>query len=598
MNIININKFFTMANKKDANKEIIALSDVEHCRMRPTMYIGTVAENEEDVRIIKDGAILMTKKTISIGFYTLLNEILDNAFDEAKRIENKMKEIIVEFDSKTNRVTVTDTGDGFLNASTINKITGITNVETGLSVLRAGSNFKNDNIDETLIGTNGIGAAVVNMLSDEFEVTTTNLKEYYFQKWINFKCDKAKNNIIRKKTRKDKIGTSISFIPRKETFINAKWDYSYIEALMIFRNFIKQQDTTINNLSFIVKWDGVKIDLNKPFIPKDSFEIKTKIGSIYLWKVQDDYCKQTSFINTALCTGKHQSILQDFLNEIFDYKWAHWYCCSMMIINLPPKCVRFESQNKIKLASGKWEILPFIENYFFKRMTNEFVKSDIYKDIKKTIDIEKKHNESRELKKQLRHIKKKIVTDKYFAPSESKGTLFIVEGGCISADTLINVWRNNIKVTIPISDVHINDKVITHNHRFKIINNVQNKLKETVKIETTYATYVCGKQHPFYVYNKKNKQFNFVSAANLNLENDRIVRSQLGLYIGYTTVIDICDIQEKDFSIKMMLDNNEIWKNTSYHKYCIIENDTFKMIEAQNINVGHKIAIFDKKDKY
>jgi hypothetical protein len=45
---------------------------------------------------------------------------VDNAFDEAKRMKGTMPKIIVKIDSKTNGVTVTDTGGGFINAEKIN----------------------------------------------------------------------------------------------------------------------------------------------------------------------------------------------------------------------------------------------------------------------------------------------------------------------------------------------------------------------------------------------------------------------------------------------------------------------------------------------
>jgi len=418
---------------KQPNKEIVALSDVEHVRLKPTMYIGAVDEIEEEIRVIRDNCIFMEKKLISTGFYKLMNEIIDNAFDEAKRMNNKMQSIKIEFETATNKVTVTDTGGGFLNASEKNKKTKMTNVETALSNLRAGSNFENDDIDESIIGTNGVGASIVNMLSDEFEVLTINDKEVYHQKWVDFKVTEKE---IRPKKRSDKSGTTISFIPRKKTFGKCKWDYNYVEAQMIFKEFMKSQDPLIEDLKFTVLWDGVPMNLTKQFIPKDSYTITSKIGSLHIWRVQDDYFKLTSFVNLALCSGPHQSVLTDFMNELFDYKWSWWYWCSAMVINIPPKFVRFADQNKTKLATGRWEIQPILEKHFLDKMKKEFQKSPVYVEIRKMVDEEKKRDDSKQLKRQLRSVKKKIVTDKYFPPSERKGTLFIVEGGSAKGSLL------------------------------------------------------------------------------------------------------------------------------------------------------------------
>lgn len=414
-----------MNKETKTNKEIVALSDVEHCRMRPTMYVGAVEELEEEVRYIEDGLLKLKRKNISVGFYKLLDEIVDNAFDEAKRMQNKMKLITVEFNSKLNRVTVTDTGNGFLNASQKNRKTKLSNVETALSTLRAGSNWYNDDIDETIIGTNGVGASVVNMLSDEFEVITVNNKEVYHQKWVDFK---SVHKEIRPKTRTDKLGTTISFIPRKETFKKSKWDYEYIESQMVLREFMRAQDPQIDQLEFKVIWDEKEIDLNKKFIPDNAYVYNGKHGSIYLWEAQSGYSKSTSFVNSAMCTGSHQLILQDYMGDLFDYKFSYYYWCSLMVLNLPPKYVRFGDQNKTKYVTPRWEITPIMQKSFFNKMTNEFKRTDLYKILEKRITDAKKSEEDRELKRQLRTVKKKIISDKYFPPSERKGTLFIVEG--------------------------------------------------------------------------------------------------------------------------------------------------------------------------
>ena len=81
----------------DNSKEIIALSDFEHVIERPTMYVGSVKASEEKISIVKAGRIVVEQKEISVGFYKLINEILDNAVDEAVRLKGKMKSIRVYF---------------------------------------------------------------------------------------------------------------------------------------------------------------------------------------------------------------------------------------------------------------------------------------------------------------------------------------------------------------------------------------------------------------------------------------------------------------------------------------------------------------------
>lgn len=451
--------------EEQINKEIVALSDVEHVRLRTGMYVGAVEPIEEDCRIIKDEMITSEKKMISTGFYKLLNEIVDNSFDEAKRNPSKKCEIIVKFDSKTNRVTVSDTGGGFLNASKINTKTGKSNVETALSNLRAGSNFTNDNINATILGTNGVGASCVNMLSDEFEVNTVNDKEVYFQKWVDFKTVEQNT---RKKTKDDARGTTISFIPLKSIFKNSKWDYDYVVAQMVFREYVRTQDELTKNVKFRMFWDDVEVDLTQRFIPQDAFSVSTKLGTVHIWKFNEGMYRQTGFVNTSLCIGTHMNIFQDFMNELFDYKYSWLYWCCAMTLNLPPRMVKFDDQNKRKLVSGRYEIEPEMEKHFLNQFKKEFKKTDMYKSIKQKIDEEKKRDESKELKKQLRSTKKHIVSDKYFAPSDYKGNIFITEGSSAGGSLLqkrdgrrdgVYMLRGKIKNARDVKDLASNREI-------------------------------------------------------------------------------------------------------------------------------------------
>jgi len=448
------------------SKEIVALSDFEHVLLRPDLYVGPVEQSDEVIRVIKNGTIETKNKPISLGFYKLMNEILDNSFDEAKRLNGKMSEIKIYFDSKTNKVTVFDTGEGFLKGTEKNKKTKKNNIETALTMLRAGSNFKNNEIDNTVLGTHGIGASVVNILSDEFEIHTINKTHNYKQKWEQFKTIEKTEE---KRKSKEKTGTKISFIPRKDKFKKSKWDFEYIEALMIFKEFIKKKDPVLSKLKFEVYFDDIKIDLNKQFIPEESFSIDSKIGTIVIWERKNNDVKHTSFINTALCTGIHQTIIQDTLNELFDYRYSHIYYSVFSIINISPKHVRFGDQSKVRLAVGRWEIEPLLEKHFLKQIKRNFKKTDLFKNLSQKIKERVKTEEMQSLKKAVRSKSKKIISDKYVPPSERKGTFFIVEGDSAMGGIMqkrntetdgIYRLKGKIKNTKSISDLSKNSEIV------------------------------------------------------------------------------------------------------------------------------------------
>jgi DNA gyrase/topoisomerase IV subunit B len=414
--------------KNYKSKEIIALTDFEHCLARPTMYIGSVEQSDERVQIVEvdengaTGRVFEKTKVISVGFYKMLNEIVDNAFDEAKRSKVTSSKIRVEIDSKSNQVKVSDTGGGFINAEKANSKTGLSNVETALSMLRAGSNFYNEGSTDTLIGTNGVGAALVNMLSEEFEVHTVNSEVDYLIRWKRFVKAAEEHSAA-----KGQSGTVITYIPRKDIFKGCQWDREYLHTMFVFRQFLLKRDPLLQNVQLEFVFDGEKLDLELPFLPEKYIEITSDIGVFFLW---EGYANgtSTSFINGANCNGIHQKVMQDWINEMFDYPQAHFFYGSFFVLNLPPKMVKFADQNKTRYAGGRWEIQPLLEKKFYGKLKRSLPGSEIFKSIRKRIDERNLKQDLNNIKAKKRAATKKI-SDKYFPPSQAKGTLFIVEGG-------------------------------------------------------------------------------------------------------------------------------------------------------------------------
>lgn len=454
-------------------KQIVSLDDKEHVLLRPTMYIGSIENSEEKIPIVQEGKLVNVSKNISVGFYKLMNEILDNSFDEAKRLNGKMPKIEVSFNSKTKEVSIKDYGEGFYQGTQINEKTGLNNIETAMSELKAGSNFFNTEEADSLIGTNGVGASLVNMLSSEFTIETINDKYYYKRTWKNFEPEKK---IERKKKRNEKTGTLIKFIPRDNAkvhnenvklFEKCTWDKEYVHTLMIFRNYLKNNDSIIKDLEFEVTFDGKKLDLNKKFLPDDHILIKSKIGIFAFW---ENYPNSTSlsFVNGAQCTGIQQKIFNDWINDMFDYNLAHHFYETMVILNLPPKFVRFGDQNKTKYAVGRWEIESTLKRSFYKKINKHINNSRLFKKIQERINERLFNENMRKIKKKKKAAKKKI-SDKYFPPSKTKDTLFIVEGNSARGSILqkrdttkdgVYTLKGKIKNAKKISDLSNNNEII------------------------------------------------------------------------------------------------------------------------------------------
>ena len=450
--------------KTSSNKEIVALSDFEHVLHRPTMYIGSVERSEEKVQIVENKKLVEKNKVISVGFYKMLNEIVDNAFDEAKRMKGTMSKVVVKINSKTNGVQVSDFGGGFINAEKENKKTGASNVETAMSMLRAGSNFYNDSSEDSLIGTNGVGAALVNMLSEDFSITTVNSEVEYNIKWKRFIKD---YETTLSKNKKTQTGTTITYIPRTDVFKGCTWDKEYLHTLFIFREFLKNQDPIISNLKIEFYFDDVLLDLNIPFLPDNAITLNGKLGMFVIW---DKYENSTSasFVNGAICTGIHQKIFTDWVNDIFEYNLAHHFYETLLILNMPSKLVRFGDQNKTKYVVGRWEIQQMLEKDFFRKLRPSILRSDFYETVKKRIDERNLKQDLNTLKAKKKASAKKI-SDKYFPPSTSKGTLFIVEGSSAMGSILqkrdprvdaVYSLKGKVKNARSISDLSSNNEII------------------------------------------------------------------------------------------------------------------------------------------
>lgn len=447
-----------------SSKEIVALSDFEHVLKRPTMYIGSVEKSEEKIAIAKPGKITLETREISVGFYKLMTEILDNAFDEAKRMKGEMKRIEIHFLSKTNMVTVVDTGGGFINASKINSKTGMTNVASAMTMLRAGSNFYNDNSQENLIGTNGVGASIVNMLSDTFHIRTVNSDENYEQEWDKFN---SKDGHKIQKTGNEETGTTVTFIPRKDIFKGCEWDRDYIYTMMIFRQFMKKTDPIISNLEFICTFDGEALDLDINFLPEECFKVDTKSGVLYVWESYPQSAS-VSFVNGAICTGIHQRIIGEWLNEAFESPSAGKFYEAFIVLNLPPKVVRFGDQNKTRFVTSRGEITPYLDKTFLPAIKRQLKTNPIYDRILKRIADSEREGDVSSLRKEKRKQKNKI-SDKYFPPSSRTKNLFIVEGGSAMGSILqkrdpktdaVYALKGKIRNARKLSDLTSNSEIV------------------------------------------------------------------------------------------------------------------------------------------
>lgn len=424
--------------KQTNNKEIIALSTFEAVRLRPEMYISQIMLMEDKLPIIKDNKICQVDKKWSPGFMHLIVEILENAIDEAKRMKGKMKNIFIDIDLDTNQVSIKDEGNGFYNASHKHSKTKKNVVRTAFEELHAGSNFSQTS--DNLIGTHGVGSAVCNILSELFEVTTINKTHRVQYTWNDYK---VVNEKIESKKTNEKLGTEVKFIPSKEVFPNFKWDKELIETYLSFKQFLIKQDKFINKLkitgNFILNGIKQPILIYDNFLPEKHVKVETDLGTIIFWQSFENSCS-ISFVNGSQCTGIHQRITNDWINDMFKYNLAHHFYETLISLNVPSSLMRFADQNKTKYSIGRNEIEEIFENNFKSKLLKQIKLSDISKAIEQKIE-ERNFDENIKIIKKANKTSKRKISEKYSPPSKKKEYLYLCEG--LSSAGSIKQARNS-----------------------------------------------------------------------------------------------------------------------------------------------------------
>ena len=176
-------------NNEYGADQIQILEGLEAVRKRPGMYIGTIS---------------------SRGLHHLVYEIVDNSVDEA--LAGFCDTITVEL-NKDNSVTVTDNGRGIPVG--INHKAGLPAVEVVFTILHAGGKFGGGGY-KVSGGLHGVGASVVNALSDWLEVEICSEGKVYRQRYERgHVCYPLK---IVGECEKEKTGTKVSFMPDATIF--------------------------------------------------------------------------------------------------------------------------------------------------------------------------------------------------------------------------------------------------------------------------------------------------------------------------------------------------------------------------------------------
>ncbi len=178
--------------------QIQVLEGLEPVRLRPGMYIGSTGEK---------------------GLHHLIYEVVDNSIDEALAGQCDSIEVIIHEDGS---VSVEDNGSGI--PVSLHKKTGLSTLETVLTILHAGGKF-NNSAYKVSGGLHGVGVSVVNALSSWLEATVKRDGKIY---QMRFERGKSVSELMEIGVAEE-TGTKIHFMPDDEIFDTLIFNFQTLE---------------------------------------------------------------------------------------------------------------------------------------------------------------------------------------------------------------------------------------------------------------------------------------------------------------------------------------------------------------------------------
>ena len=325
------------------------LSDMEHVRTRPGMYIGRLG----DGNLPED------------GIYVLLKEVIDNSIDEFKMHAGDRIEIDIE-DSL--RVRVRDYGRGIPQGKLVEAV----------SMLNTGGKYDSKAFKKS-VGLNGVGVKAVNALSSHFEVKSYRdgkVRELVFEKG-NLLSDKTEDS-------NDENGTYIYFVPDNTLFKGYSFHEDIVETMLRNYTYLNSGLTIMYNGRRIKSRNGLEDLLNDTMTNDGLYPIIHIVGEdieIAFTHANQYGEEYHSFVNGQHTTqgGTHQSAfkehiaktIKEFFNKNYEYTDIRNGIVAAIALNVEEPV--FESQTKIKL--GSTQMSPDGES--INKYVGDFIKQNV-----------------------------------------------------------------------------------------------------------------------------------------------------------------------------------------------------------------------------
>lgn len=428
-----------MTTRQYDEQSIQILEGLDAVRKRPGMYIGST-----------DGR----------GLHHLVWEILDNSIDEAMNGFGKNIHITI---GKDNSIKIEDEGRGMpvgMHSS------GVSTLQVIFTVLHAGGKFSSESGYKRSGGLHGVGASVVNALSEWLEVTVAYNGNLYR---MSFSNGGSKISKLENLGKTNKTGSTVWFKPDEKIFGKTSFNTELIneraqESAFLLKGIkLSVKDEKTNNTevfhydnglyNFIEFLNDDRVTMHEPI----TFE--GAIGEIavsFALQYTDDYQENTySFVNLVRTTdgGTHEvgyktaltKVMNDFARKIgvlkdkdknFDGNDVREGCTSVLSVSIPETLLQFEGQTKSKL--GTVEAKTAVENFVSEKLSyfleeHRELASVILKKISRASQAREAARKAREdARKGKKNGKSEKILSGKLAPCQSKDyrktELFLVEG--------------------------------------------------------------------------------------------------------------------------------------------------------------------------
>ena len=418
---------------------IQVLEGLEAVRKRPGMYIGSTDHR---------------------GLHHLAYEIVDNAVDEALSGYATKIEVTIHKDQS---LSVKDNGRGM---PTGKHASGIPTIQVIFTVLHAGGKFGQGGY-KTSGGLHGVGASVVNALSDWLTVEVLRDGTLYKQSFKN--GGEPVGTVKKEKTSRRGSGTTVTFLPSDKTFSTTNWSYETLAERLRESAFLLKGLTIVltdertgesetfhyeEGIRDFIQYLNEEKDTLSPVVDFDS--IVDGVETEFAFQYNDGYSETIlSFVNNVRTKdgGTHEVGMKSALTKAFN-EYARKVgllkekdknlegsdvregLTAIISLRIPEEILQFEGQTKDKLgtpaARGIVDNTISEQLGFFLTENGEIAQELIRKAIKAREAREASRKAREESRNGKKDKKKETLLSGKLTPAQSKNPkkneLYLVEG--------------------------------------------------------------------------------------------------------------------------------------------------------------------------